>query len=548
MKTDFRNSAAAIVVAAALLAFGCGGSGGNPSNGGTQPPFGSPPPAGLQVAFRDLDGATPADAALGQPLTVNWTVPAGFTPSSITLVASVVAGPSTAQTQCQVSAGTIAASATSATITIPNTCQSRTVKQVELRLTVDGTSGQRSTATHTFAAPASPEDFLPRRRNLPVMTITTDNLAPIVSKEVYLSGQLVLESNVIGVAPVIGGTQIRGRGNSTWDLMPKKSYRIRLTDSNSLLDMPSSRHWVLLANHSDKTLLRNALALKLGADIGMPWSPRSAFVELYINNRYAGVYQLMENIRIAANRVDIDELDEDDVAADVITGGYLLEVDFRRDGYTMDTATYDLPIVFQGPEEPAPAQEAYIRDYINQFETVLDSPDFANPTTGYAAYIDVDSFVRWFLVNEVFRNRDANMWTSCWMYKPRGGKLHMGPLWDFDIAAGNINYDDAFLTAGWWVRDAPWFSRLFEDPAFAARAREIWNEIRVAQLPQMMQSIRTRSAELQQAQLNNFQRWPILESYVWPNYAVPGSHAAEVDYLETWLTARIAWMDSQFNP
>jgi hypothetical protein len=127
-------------------------------------------------------------------------------------------------------------------------------------------------------------------------------------------------------------------------------------------------------------------------------------------------------------------------------------------------------------------------------------------------------------------------------------KLYMGPLWDFDISAGNINYNDAFKTAGWWIRDAPWISRLFEDPVFAARARTIWNEIKADQLPAMFASIDDNAALLQQAQLNNFERWPTLEIYVWPNYGIPGSYAGEVDYLKTWLTARVAWMDAQFNP
>ncbi len=540
------------LVGIALLA-GCGGGGsgspgGNPP-GNPPPPTGNdPPPVGPQVQFRDLEGSAPADAALGQPLTVNWTIPAGLTPASITLEATVTAGPVALQTQCSVNAGTIAPDATSATITIPNTCGPRTARRVELRLTVESASDQRSTATHVFAAPSTPETFAPRRVNLPVLRITTDNLAPIVSRDVYLNGQMNLESNVVGEPAVIGGIQVRGRGNSTWDLFPKKPYRLKLTDRQPLLGMPSSRDWVLLANYSDKTMLRNALAMQLGTAIGMPWAPRSAFVEAYVNDRYEGVYQLIENIKIAAGRVEIDELGEDDVAPDVLTGGYLLEVDFRRDGHTIVTAHDELPIVFQDPEEPAQAQEDYIRNYLDEFEAVLRTDDFANPATGYAAYIDADSFIRWFLVNEVFRNYDARMATSCWMYKPRGEKLHMGPLWDFDIGAGNINYGDGFMTTGWWVRGAPWFSRLFEDPAFASRARQMWNEIKEAQLAEMMQSIRTRAATLQQAQLNNFQRWPTLENYVWPNFRVTGSYEGELEYLESWLTARIEWMDSQFNP
>jgi hypothetical protein len=214
----------------------------------------------------------------------------------------------------------------------------------------------------------------------------------------------------------------------------------------------------------------------------------------------------------------------------------------------MHTSIDNLPIVFQSPEEPVPEQEDYIKGYINQFETVLHSSGFADPATGYAAYIDVDSFVRWYLVNEVFRNVDANMWSSCWMYKPRGGKLVMGPLWDFDLAAGNANYADAFMTEGWHIRAAPWFSRLFEDPAFAARVKLAWNEIKADELPAMLAAVTTGSASLQQPQLNNFQRWPTLETYVWPNYAIPGSYAGEIGYLNNWLTARISWMDRQINP
>jgi hypothetical protein len=534
---------ACVSLMAALLLAACGG-GGSDNGGGT-----NPPPANLApVTFQGVAGTAPADAALGQPFNVQWVLPVGASISSVVLDATALSGVSPTKSSCVVTAGALAVSATNADITIPNVCAGRTVNEVQLRITVGSTSGQTTTATHSFNAPAEPAAFLPQRVQLPTLRITTDNAAPIVSREDYIDGQMSLVSNIAGVAAVNGGLEIRGRGNSTWDIHPKKPYRLRLTDSQALLGMPSSRHWVLLANHSDKTLLRNELALDLGTRMGFPWSPRSAFVELYLNDRYDGVYQIVENIRVASDRVDIDELEETDIAADVITGGYLLEVDFREDGHTIHTAIDDLPIVFQSPEEPVPAQEEYIEGYINQFETVLHSSTFADPTTGYAAFIDVDSFVRWYLVNEVFRNVDADMWSSCWMYKPRGGKLFMGPLWDFDLAAGNANYSDAFRTEGWHIRTAPWFSRLFEDPAFVERVRLRWNEIKVDQLPAMLQAITSRSTSLQQAQLNNFQRWPVLETYVWPNYAIPGSYSGEIDYLRTWLTARVAWMDGQLNP
>jgi hypothetical protein len=528
---------------AAGLLVGCGG-GGSGNGGASNSPVVNLPPA----VFTDVVGTAPADAALGQPFNVPWVLPANASISSVVLDATALSGVSPAKQSCVVTAGALAASATSANITIPNACAARTVNEVQLRITIGNSSGQTTTATRSFVAPAAPAEFLPQRVQLPVLRITTDNSAPIVSRDDYINAQMSLVSNVAGVAAVNGGLQIRGRGNSTWDIHPKKPYRLKLTDKQSLLGMPSSKDWVLLANHSDKTLLRNAAALDLGTRIGLAWSPRSAFVEVYLNNRYDGVYQLVENIKVTKDRVNIDELAETDVGADVITGGYLLEVDFREDGHTMHSSINDLPIVFQSPEEPVPAQQAYIEGYINELETVLHSTGFADPATGYAAYIDVDSFVRWYLVNELFRNVDANMWSSCWMYKPRGGKLFMGPLWDFDLAAGNANYSDAFKPDGWHIRNAPWFSRLFEDPAFVARVKVAWNGMQADGLPTMFQAITARSASLQQPQLNNFQRWPILETYVWPNYRIPGSYAGEIEYLNVWLGDRIAWMDQQLNP
>jgi hypothetical protein len=532
-----------IALVAVGLLVGCGG-GGSSSGSATNPPAVTLSP----IVFKDLAGSAPADAGLGQPFSVQWVLPTGATISSVVLDATAMSGTSPAKSSCTATAGTLAASATTANITIPNACAGRTVNEVQLRITVQAADGQTTTATRAFVAPTAPAAFLPQRVQLPVLRITTDNGAPIVSKEVYITGQMSLVSNVAGVAAVNGGLQIRGRGNSTWDIHPKKPYRLKLTDKQSLLGMPSSKDWVLLANYSDKTLLRNAAALDLGTRMGFPWTPRSAFVEVYLNDRYDGVYQLMENIKVTKDRVNIDELAAADVGADKITGGYLLEVDFREDGHTMHSAIDNLPIVFQSPEEPVPAQEDYIKGYINEFEAVLQSGTFADPTTGYAAYIDVDSFVRWYLVNEVYRNVDANMRSSCWMYKPRGGKLFMGPLWDFDLAAGNANYNAVFNTEGWHIRTAPWFSRLFQDPAFVARVQAVWNEIKTDELPAMLAGITTGSVSLQQPQLNNFQRWPILETYVWPNYAIPGSYGGEIAYLNDWLTARIAWMDRQINP
>ena len=270
--------------------------------------------------------------------------------------------------------------------------------------------------------------------------------------------------------------------------MPKKPYRLKLTDKQSLLGMPSSRDWVLLANYSDKTLLRNTMAHRSRhANIGMPWTPRSAFVEVYLNDRYDGVYQLIENIKVAKDRVNIDELADDDVTPDLISGGYLLEVDFREDGHTMYSSIDDLPIVFQDPGG-AGAGAGGLHQGLHQrvrsgaaFERIspIRRPDMPPTSMSIRSSAGTSSTRCSAIV-------DANMWSSCWMYKPRGGKLFMGPLWDFDHRRRQRQLRRRLSgTAGWHIRDAPWFSRLFEDPAFAARVRLTWNEIKADQLPAM---------------------------------------------------------------
>ena len=199
-----KPTALAFVCLATLA--GCGGSG-----GGSSPDPTPNPPVG-QIAFKNLSGSAPADLGLGRPLTVEWVMPAGFTPQSVSLEATLVAGPTANSRTCVESAGALAASALSATWTIPDLCEERTVKSVQLRITAENAAGQRTTTTRMFSAPVNAATFLPLRQDLPVLKITTDNLAPIVSKDDYINAQMTLESNVPGDAAVVGGLQIRGFG------------------------------------------------------------------------------------------------------------------------------------------------------------------------------------------------------------------------------------------------------------------------------------------------------------------------------------------------
>jgi hypothetical protein len=398
--------------------------------------------------------------------------------------------------------------------------------------------------------PLPPVSLQPATSALPQLRITTTNGSDIVSKEVYVTGTVTLTDSA-GTMLMQGPTEIRGRGNTTWELMPKKPYRVRLTTSASLLGMPASRHWVLLANYSDKTLVRNELAFEMSRMAGLAWTPRSRHVDLYLNGRYDGIYQLVEHVRVAPDRVNISTVRIADTTAAAITGGYMLEVDERRgEAFCFNSTMTRMVFCLNDPEtllQPGWAQQrAYIQGYLAKTDSAIFGADFANPVTGYAAYIDVESAINYNIVQEVTKNVDGALRFSGFMYKPRGGKLVFGPVWDFDIAFGNVNYDEADRTDGWRSRQAQWYTRLFQDPAFRARFTARWNELKAAGAIDSLEVLAySRANYLSTVQARNFGRWPILGTYVWPNRVVTGSYPGEVNAMGQWLQARVRWMNAE---
>lgn len=431
-------------------------------------------------------------------------------------------------------------------------------------------------STSSASQSSIPADFpVGTAEALPVLDITTTGAAPIVSKEDYLTGNFSLSGD--GQNTLSGELEIRGRGNSTWSWV-KKPYRLKLTSSTELLGMPASRHWVLLANYADKTLMRNDIAFRFGRSVDMEYSPRNQYVELHLNGTYQGIYQLTEHIRVAEDRVNIDDLKKADTDAEKITGGYLLEVDFRmhKDYCKGDAGNYETfcnngvnmdrevtfcvdsahgmnPFCVDTPEtllDPAwVAQRNYIEQYITDTEAALFGNNFAEPDTGYAAYIDVDSATQYFLVNELFKNPDGAV-ASFYLYKKRDGKLFFGPIWDFDLAMGNAGYGDVDKTEGWHILPAPWFKRLFEDPAFEAKVKAQWQLLKAnGTLEEIFQYAQARAVWLDKQQKKNYQLWSItdFDSWIMHPAAGMGSYETEVNELIRWQRARYEWIDEQFS-
>lgn len=390
----------------------------------------------------------------------------------------------------------------------------------------------------------TPEDELARRQNIPVIEIDTGGKG-IYDKENYVKGTITIKdpeklySDVEEFSAPMG---IRGRGNSTWSF-PKKPWKVKLDSKASIFGMGADKEWCLLANYSDRTLMRNILAMKLSEICGFAWTPHMYSVHVYLNNEYQGVYTFCEHKKVSADRVDID-LDAGDV---------YLEIEQQQDETTCWWTSMGVPMMFSDPEEPSAELLAEIQKHFDDFEDALYSKDLADPQKGYAAYIDVDSFIDYYIVQELAKNTDGNLRKSSFITKKKGGKLVMHHLWDFDLTFGNsgglLHDPEGFFikdyTPGWYIGDN-WFNRMMKDPAFVERLQARWNEL-YPQLVAMVDFIDEQALILDKAQQQNFKVWSIWESVDWVDCPSLGSYEKEVDFLKEFYSERVEWMNTAIN-
>jgi CotH kinase protein len=385
---------------------------------------------------------------------------------------------------------------------------------------------------------------------LPTCYLSTANI-PINSKTSYVKGYLNIKHTLKGDSLFGGEIEIRGRGNSTWNF-PKKPYKIKLSKKANLLAMGDDKDWILLANYADKSLIRNILGLDLSQNIGLAYTPASRFVEVVLNNQYLGNYQLIEQVEVGKNKVNIKEQTIISNNQTDIKGGYLFEVDgFAEQEKVNFITARRMPISIHYPDDSEITidQKKYIRNHIEKFEEALFSSDFKDPTKGYQKYFDIDSYINFYLINEIIGNPD--LFWSTKMYKKHDSELiFSGPVWDFDIAANNDNRLGDFekkLMLDAAHQPKAWINQLMKDPTFRAKTRKRWNEIKAEKLKNTIPFIDQITAKLEPSQKMNFNLWTILSNKVYLNYQAAGSYKGEVDFLKTFMQNRIQWLDSQFN-
>jgi len=383
---------------------------------------------------------------------------------------------------------------------------------------------------------------------LPALKIDTAGIK-INSTESWLDGAYTLY-DPFGTIISSGGAAVKGRGNSTWG-MPKKPYSLKLETAAQIVNMPSHKRWNLMANYSDKTLLRTEAAFRLGGIFdNLAWTPRCEQVDLYINDQYRGVYQMTEAVKIDLNRVNISKIKKSDP-----NGGYILEIDARKKERFNFTTTAGVAFCCSDPDDDldkvinGETRTLFdkIREDVQKAEDALYSSNFADPDKGYRRYLDAASFIDWYLVSEITKNTDSQFFLSVYMYyDPVKKKYCLGPLWDFDLSSGNCNYADSQYPNGFWIKQSLWISRLFEDPFFVNQVKTRWNQ-KKTETDGIMRFIDERASLISNAAGYNFRKWPILNKYVWPNAVVTGSYNGEIAYLKNWLKDRISWLDGAIN-
>lgn len=424
------------------------------------------------------------------------------------------------------------------------------------------------------------EIVIPLADRLPLVAIST-NGNQIVDEPKIDASFTITEGDVVSYEGNMG-IEIRGASSQ---LFPKKSFGFETRDSAnedldvSLLGFPEEEDWILYAPYSDKALMRNVLIYDLSRDMNQ-YATRTEFVEVTINDSYQGVYVFMEKLKRDSGRIDINNLKEDENSGEDVTGGYILKIDKTSgsnlgEGYNEQnsfasavsppnaTLGQEINFLYEEPdaEDITSEQKTYISDYVAQFETALASDDFANPETGYEAFIDVDSFIDFFILNELANNVDGYR-ISTYMHKDKNEKLKMGPIWDFNLAFGNADYCDGGSTNVWAYQFNQrcsqdfylvpfWWERFLQDPAYVAKLQARWNELRGSSLSNgaILSKIDSYTTMLNTAgaSKNNFIRWPVLGTYVWPNNFVGNSYEQELGYMTTWIENRLQWMDTEID-
>lgn len=384
--------------------------------------------------------------------------------------------------------------------------------------------------------------------DLPHVQIVTEGNAPIESTEVYIPSTITV-TDASGTPTVYETAKVRGRGNTLFTLA-KKPYKVKLASKANFAgtEYAKAKKWNLMADHGDKSLLRNAVASFIAKEAGQPFAPIAKYVDLTVNGQYQGTYRLTDQIDIRKKRVDITAQPDVVTSTTDITGGYLLEIDDSADDLegSVFTTSRGIKVTIKNPDEDyiVPAQIDYISQFVQKAEDAL----FAGNTD----YIDLPSFIQWYITAEL--TAEPNSFRSVYFYKKaQDEKLYFGPVWDFDFAFDN--------SARWGSRPEAlvaqegrgpewcfaWIDRLRSMPAFHAAVNDAWKTLAANGIvDKTNQFIDTQAAAIDKSQRLNFGLYPI-DQKAHDEQHLFSSYSENVNFLKATLAARADFLSTAFQ-
>ncbi|MBR2206991.1 MAG: CotH kinase family protein [Prevotella sp.] len=311
----------------------------------------------------------------------------------------------------------------------------------------------------------------------------------------------------------------------------KNDYKLNFTNAVSLLNMPSHTDWKLIPNVYDITMLHNQTALFMSEISTLDYTPRFHYVDMMFNGRYSGTYMLGETLSAGISRVNVGD------------DGFILSISSTTSGSVFTTAHLEQPVSILYPSSHTASVVNYITNVVRDAEAVLFSSNFTDEFTGWQQYMDINSFVEWYVINEIAKNPRGAFWTNCIMNYRRAGKLKMGPIWDFETAFGDAGNSGP---TGFIIKDVSWYSRLFQDPVFVARVKKRFDYF-YNHREEIVKSINENAQYLKYAIQEDNTKWDTFEKYQSSGVDVWTLYQGQVASMKDWFIERMEWLKEQFD-
>lgn len=375
---------------------------------------------------------------------------------------------------------------------------------------------------------------------LPMVWLTTSNREDISVSDLVYEAKLKIVENARtrGAGDVIeANARLKAIGPLSWvssrldgsSQMGKNNYRFTINAAYSVLGDPMNTTWELLSNAKDATMLHTQTGFHLGRISNLHFTPHFHFADLMLNERYFGTYLLGESIDYTNNRTGVE------------SNGFIVKIDasngrtyFKTDNLEQPV-TIVSPTVFSGDDD-----YQFISNYVRSAESALFGSNFTDATEGWQRYLDMDSFVDWYLINEIAKNLDGDFSAECYMNMKRDGKLRMGPLWKMERSFG---YGDS-STSGFVIKNVKWYNRLFQDPAFVAKVKERFTYF-YNHKNDILKEIDADVSYLRNAIPENNNKWEVFSGSSADD--VRKKYQKEVASMKSWIEKRMDWLNDEIS-